>query len=403
MFPYQHLYPYINEGQDFLMSTIQVLVYKQRPDLFEKLGYDNPEAYLEPFLFTYFTSPHGKIPLDQLVFGYIGESSRPDKIEICTNKEGIAYLPKVGSFSTSKIDAFLTLFWDRTSKTYSLDHEGKAIDFVYHPPLYLADGGFEIINHHHPFFSDYFLEWDNEIKDFKDFKAQVEIRQITDHHLGNVEQALQYISKSVPYQFESFGLTTRRIVIFNNPQVRSFVVRNMHGIAFITAKKEFTDIYFVEELIHQCGHNVFNAITANLSRFFQIDPETPLKQYSKNPYEFKSIYSALHGLYTVAARLDGFDSCLDSVELVPEKQHELMGRFADLRRRFRNGLEKIMLHEVFTQEGGSIYTWLDRFSDAVFAKRSYLLGKFDYSNQSGTGFNYSEFVQANPVPKELVS
>lgn len=399
MFPYPYLYPYILEGQEFLKYSIQVLVYKKRPDLFEKLGYDNEDAFLEPFLFSYFTSPDSKVPLEQIVFGYIDEAARPASIEIYTNRNGIAYLPKIGCFATKESNKLITLKWDFQSGKYVLEYAGKEIDFSHQPPVFIGDTGFEIISHHHPFFSEYFFEWDNNTKDFKDFSAEVEIPQITARHLDNLTQALQLIKKSVPHQFESFCLTTRRIVIFNNPQVRSFAVKNMHGMAFISATEEYSDVYFIEEAIHQCGHNVFNAITADLPRFFRIDPGTPLKNYSKNPYEFKSIYSALHGLYTVAARLDGFDACLD-LELAPEKSHELMGRFVDLRRRFRIGLETMVLDEVFTEEGSIIYAKLDQASDQLFKKRSYLLDRFDFSTQTGTGFNYREFAQVNKILAE---
>lgn len=384
----------MEEGQEYLAEAIKLLVYKQAPALFERLDFNDDYIFLEPFLFAYFNNKSRDISLEQILYGYTEEEQRPSELRVYAEERGVVYLPQVGYFITSFPHTHLTL--KHENDVFRIYHNGEEIKFDFEELLYIPDTPFEVYRYHSVFFKDYFRIWNDVKKDFEDGTDSVEITNTTALHFGNLIKALQILREHCPQQYDQYLRTTRRFVVFNNPQIRNFAVRDLHGTSFISARTDHTAIFFLEEVVHQSSHNVFNAVTAKMMDHFRIDPETPLKQYSNRDGEFRSIYSAHHGLYTVTTRLICFDLCVDLFE--GETRYEIAARLADLRRRFRNGMEKMDFNAVFTPLGYSVYDELDRCCDQLFTKRSYLINVFDFSNQKA-GFNFGVFLEQNAVHK----
>lgn len=382
----------VDEGQELLAFTIKSLVFKTREDLFNLIDYDNNLPYLEPFVFTHIHHPED-VSLDQLLFGYLTEEQRLQSTQMLLAGDGVAFLPEIGSLPI-KHGATIEEF------VYLGNHEFSAegADFTSIPKSihFLANTEIEILPHKVPQFDHYFFEWDNHKDGFSDQKASYEI--VAGNHVAKVEKAIDLLKTASPKYFQMLEDTNKRIALFDNIKIRNFAVRDMHGMAFIGAIDEFSEVYYMEEIIHQCGHNLFNAATANLKDFFKIDPETHLGKYSNNPYEYRSIYSTLHGLFTIAARLECFQDVLQ-LPLTEHQRHELLGRLADLKRRFRTGLELVDVDEVYTEKGKALYKHIDAYCVQEFKKVDTLVEQFDYSNQTGPDFNYREFLAANALPE----
>ena len=385
----------VDDGQEILSHHVKTLVYKKERDLFDLIDYDNNLAFLEPFCFTFFNSKNIDIPLHQLLFGYITKSKGVNRLDAFSDENGCIFLPEIGIIKTSVINSKLQI--EKVDKNkFRVFFDDKEIENDLSFIEYLKNSEIELLCYKHPYYKDYFFEWDNISNKYSQFPAEYNTKKISLENKEKLEKALDLLKKSSPDYFELIEDTNKRIVLFDNLKIRNFVARNIHGMAFIGASNELSEIYFLEEIIHQCGHNVFNAVTAKLSDFFKIDPETSLEVYSKNPNEYRSIYSTLHGLFTISARIDCFRNTL-SLSLDLSQRHELLGRLADLKRRFRTGLEFINVDEVFTAKGQKLYANLDSYCEEAFIEIGSLADCFDYSNQTGPDFNYNEFLQNNPI------
>jgi hypothetical protein len=397
MFPYDDLSSLIEDGQEYLAESIKLLIYQSDSELFERLDFNDDRIFLEPFLFSYFTAKT-KLPigLHQLLFGYLEKENRYESTAVFADEQGVIYMPNIGYFFTTLENETVQLSYVQNTEKFELWTDDRQIDFEFQPPLMIPGTSIELYKYSNPFFRPYFAEWNEEKKDFENYGAAVEITKTTELHFSNLIKAFELLKTYSPEQFIQYTSTTQRIVIFHNSKIRNFAVREMHGTAFISANPDDSEIFFLEEIIHQCSHNVFNAITANLSGHFLIDAETPLKKYSKSESEFRSIYSALHGLYTVATRMACFHNCMDGLE--GNRLHEVIGRFADLRMRFRNGLDKLHYEEVFTPLGYEVYRMLDEYCATIFDERHYLINKFDY-NFHNAGFSFQKFASLNPYSK----
>jgi hypothetical protein len=397
-FPKNLISDYIKTGQAYLAECVKILICRADEVLFTRLPFEEDGPFLEPYLFAYFS--HQRKPamtLRQILFGYCTQKI-PEPFEVKADGSGIIYLPNVGYLRCNAKDTLLMLSCNG-ERDFQLTHDGREVPHEFEPLSFIPGTDIEVVRYFNPFFAFYFAEWRDDVKDFGEFNAPVEIQHTTAFHLDHLSAALRLVREFSPEQYMNYVDTTRRVVLFNNPAIRNFAVRDLHGMIFLSARENSSEIYFMEELVHQCSHNVFNAVTARKQDHFIIDPEKKsLKDYSGVDTEFRSIYSAYHGLYTVATRLECFRDCMDVVE--GSDLHELLGRFADLRRRFRNGLEVMPLKEVFTSEGRLLYKHLDTFCDNQFGKYVHLLGKFDYSNQ-GSDFDFDLFKELNPASRVL--
>jgi hypothetical protein len=157
------------------------------------------------------------------------------------------------------------------------------------------------------------------------------------------------------------------------------------------------EIFFIEEIIHQCSHNTFNTLLFNKELYFKIDVENiTLGSLIGRENEDRSVFSVFHGLYTVAKRFEAFYVLYQRNVFQGKLKHEFLGRFSDLKKRFRLGLELLDLPSVFTEKGLDIYYSLEQVCVETINKMVELDGIFDLSNQPSE-FSYERFCELNPL------
>ena len=117
-----------------LLETIQLLLYKEKPTLLNKVNFDDDNIFLEPLLFAYFNSKKDNLfsetMLTEIMQGYFIEKE-PLILKESFNNEGIAYVPNLGYF----------------------DKQGNKIDDI------LKIDAFEILKTSHPLLEKYFVEF----------------------------------------------------------------------------------------------------------------------------------------------------------------------------------------------------------------------------------------------------
>lgn len=390
------------EGQIRFADDMRLLIYKTDPVLFDLLDFENDQIFLEPLLFAYFNEKNPPLSLNHILFGYIEEAKKPAVLEVVTDKRGIVFLPEIGYLKTSLPSQNLQLNWNQGLENLKLSYQGKALDFLYEPILKLQNINIEIWRYPHLLSSDYIRDWDFENHIEKEMPAKIEVQQTLIKHLQQLENAFELLKKYVPSQYHLYELGVKRIALYHHPNTISFAVRNVHGVSFFTLEDENDELFFLEEISHQCAHIIFNAITYDLDEFFKIEgDQVGVKEYSHMAGEVRSIYSAYHGLFTVSNRVETFGILYDHREDIFEgKQlHEFLGRFALLRGRFRTGLEKVDFEEVFTPKGLRYYQMLDDFCVEGFKRVPSLLHRYDFSNQDRT-FSYERFIQSNDLASQ---
>src|SRR6266511_2414135 len=109
--PAEPSYDGFEAGQTQLAERMRILLYKLAPRLFELVDFSNDETFLEPLLFAYTVDPKPMVKLDQILFGYIAEHSRPSEILVYADRRGIVELPRIGYLRTDVKSRELRLVW----------------------------------------------------------------------------------------------------------------------------------------------------------------------------------------------------------------------------------------------------------------------------------------------------
>jgi hypothetical protein len=224
----------------------------------------------------------------------------------------------------------------------------------------------------------------------------IETTQTAHLHSHSIESAFQIIKTHSPNLYQEIVLTNHSLSVFYNPSVNCFANIGATGCTFLSAITTNETIFFLEEIIHQCAHNTFNTMLFNRADYFKIDVEnTQLGDLILIEGEERSIYSAIHGLYTVAKRFEAFYELYKINIFSGIQKHEFMGRLADLKKRFRTGLELLNLDEVYTAKGKQVYEVLDDKCASIITELKHLETLFDLSNQPAE-FSYAYFLERNP-------
>ena len=381
----------INKSLESMAFNMKILVYQTAPDLMDILDVNNNKIFLEPLLFGYFNNLESKknISITQVLYGYIKENKRPPSIKIFFDQNS-AYLPNLGT---------IKLLNDKKTETANLIYEnsqfritgveGESLSFYLHP-LLLIDG-FEIIMVKHSFFDKYFHQLSSQV----DFDL-LEIEKITNFQINNVKRAISLIEKYCPEFYRIAKLTNFKMLLFDYPSINSFATKDLFGMIFLSSSYINTISSYIDDLVHQWAHNILNALIFDLSKYFKIDVErTPIAPYSNIVNDHRDIYGTFHGLFTVAQRTSCFKAIyFNEKELNLDERQELIARYCDQQRRFRNSLQNLPIEKIYTKKGMVLYYELDQMAFNCLEVIDDLLQKADFSNQVSR-FSYVRFCENN--------
>lgn len=359
----------INIDKLKIVDVIRLLICKENASLLEKVDFEDDNLFLEPLLYSYFNSKkENTYPnelLEEILHGYFIKQEVL-KVTHSFNKNGIAYIPQLGYFKKGETRPF--------------------------EPILKIDE-FEIIKEIHPTQERYFRAF---------YKGHI----VNDNPLYNsvwqenhkeLEKAILTIKESLPDFYQELVFANRKIYLHNNPKILNFTTVETLGMLYFYVIGKDNLLYFIEELIHQGSHNFLYYVVHNRKDYFKIDVDTLImRDFTKQEWDYRNIYGAYHGLYTVAKRVECFDVLLSNNVFSGKEKHELLGRLTDQFSRFRTGLELLNFDEVFTKRGQGFYFEYDKKCLNILNKYRILPSIFDLSNRD-LDFRYEDFCKLNPI------
>jgi hypothetical protein len=357
----------IYKEKNQIIEIIKLLIYKENSYLLAKINFEDDNTFLEPLLFAYFNSKKDnsfpKEMLKEILQGYFLKRETLKFIH-SYNKNGVAYIPKKGYFEKGK------------NKLYE--------------PILIKDN-FEILKEVHPTLEKYFVEF---------YKGHI-VNQSPEHnsvwkeHYKELFYAIDVIKESLPDYYKELSFANKKIYLHDNSKILNFTSVETLGMLYFYVIGNNNLIYFIEELIHQGSHNYLYYVVHNRKDYFKIDVDNLImRDFTKQQWDYRSIYGAFHGLFTVSQRLDCFDKLLNQDVFSGKEKHELLARLADQFTRFRTGLELLKLNEVYTEKGIELYNQLDEKCDSILKKYAKLKDEFDLSNRD-LDFRYDDFCKLN--------
>ncbi|MGH1335791.1 MAG: hypothetical protein ACRBFS_06655 [Aureispira sp.] len=384
------------EGQGTFCDIIKGALYREEETIFEHLDFENDALFMEPMLFGYCTKKDTRPLKEQILFGVRAAANRPTQLTVYTNKNGVVCLPQYAYWKTKYPSTPLELHYNPIEDTLFLTKDEQPVN-AERTALTLLENlpEVELSNCIDIYSEALFYTWPRvEEAAITELLEGPEVA-LADYQPA-IETAFKLLKQHFPAEWEKYALTTRRIVLFSSPQLRNFATREMHGTIYLNVNKDSNVLFFLEELIHQCSHTVFNAVTCETQDYFAVDYNKTIGSFLNNT-DYRTLYSAFHGIYTTGQIVDLFLKLIKaSPDLEARMRHELEGRIAINKTRHNIGLEKIDPEVIFTPKGKAIFKfYYEQLDQNIETNPSFFA--YDMSRHPVV-FNYEKFLQDNPLP-----
>jgi hypothetical protein len=379
-----------------LANLNRLYVYQADETLFEALDFDSNAIFLEPALFFNQTLlQEGKpfLPVSQILWGHIPDSAKPSRIKVKTCAEGLVALPNFGYLITCLPCQDLELHYAGSDDAILLfTLSGKQIDFAMQPETILGTSSIRVLK------SKAF------IYDYLSIKTDEAIAESVDRAMPSLENAYALLQAATPEYCALIERCTREIAVFSSPNFNSFASRMHYGTSFLNCENRLCDpIFFLDDLAHQVGHTVFDALTLDHGAILAVDKDTHIKSVSTTyvEQEHRTVYFALHGLFTYTAIIHCLDQGLKKRLFNDRQALDAIGRIGFYMRKFRYDLQQLNHPQLYTPEG---YEFVKMFQ-ASYEEIAVNYQKFppvNYDNQSYT-FQYDSFVEINSIYKDFTA
>lgn len=381
----------VASGQEHLSREIEHMIAVEDASLLRKLSGVKPTPLLEPLLFAYFTTRRSPVPLRQLLYGHLEPRHRPNSLDVVVAPEGRVCLPGFGDYTCSA-DHGRTLLLRTEQDETRLFEGSQMVSSDFESPMYVPSTNIEVSRDHHPLLGRFFaIERESEAEG-----TGIPPEVVGPSFVGRISAALDAIGTHCPNYHEAILAVTRRLSIFRAEHGNSFAAVPAHGMAFLRVDEDPSEVFFIEDLLHQCGHIIFSAMTLDPSTFLRIEPDTSLGVLTGDGAESRSVYVTLHGVFTESLMTRCLDLCLDDSSFAERGlRHELIGRLAYIVLRFGIDLPSISRPEIFTDRGLQLLEAARRVLAETYERRGDLLHRVDLSNQP-YAFSYERFVERNP-------
>ena len=326
----------VDETERSITDAVGRIVSDARPDLASRAGSWDPNACLDPLLLAFFQgSGDPGVTLDQLLVGRMDPRARPHELPIRTDARGAAELPGIGILRTNhpaadlSLDAGLTATRDGEVVSVELtpqprtrfEHE-PVLDHWVAPPLRFVLGGGPVGG------------------------PDASPRGVA----ADLRRALDILDRVQPDFAEVMRRTTRRVVVFDDVGLNSLAAPRAHGSVFLDLAHGSGPIYHLEDLLHQCGHVAFQAMTLRPDTVLSVPPDHPLAG-SDEGGEQRTAYVVLHAVVTERWMVRGLLGCLAGEPLSDLERIEARGRLAYILGRYVLDLTDLIGADVVAPRG----------------------------------------------------
>lgn len=376
----------IGEGKSQLIYNIQLLLFNEYPEYCELIDFENEKIFQEPLLYCFFNFKTRRIEIPQILFGYIEPSLRPRKITVQSDCNGIVYIPGLMYLLTDVRNSQIDLYYSAIDDSVVLKHAGVTISYHAKPIYYLPSTDIEIVQHNNLSFSNFFYKNGN--------LSDIYIEGTFQRHKNNLQKAFAIIEKYCPFHHQIFNNVIKRMILYNCSTQRSFATIKANGSAFFNVKEYQDEVFLLEDITHQCGHVVFYYILWDKQAYFKCDLNTPLRNFTKNSFDERSILSAFYSLLPFSLSNLCSKICFEQNVFEGDQGFEFVGRYSFRMKKFLEDIRNFDNPEIFTDKGWELYQIFKKVALSIYDEDKDLIERYNTENQDYE-FSVHRFQEAN--------
>ncbi len=379
----------VSEGQYYFSNNLKLMVQSKNETIFNLLDNCNNDIFLNPMLFAFLNADKSKINLEQILYGSIALHKRPAEIVVLSNKNGEVYLSGYGNIKLNVLrETHLRLITNNKTKKVEVYNNHTIIPHRVKENPTILDTEIEI-QYIRSCFTEKYIPSNNTNSSKALYSASSKIN-------NDLNKAVDILKQYYPNFYTLFCMVTKWIIPFSNSTSNSFATLGMHGVGFINTYKNTGIVFYLEDLVHQCGHIIFSSLTYKPKDYFTINPEMLIKEFINDKNDDRSLYILFHGVFTEGLMCEVFDICIKNKVFNSQREHELKGRFSYILLRFILDMELLRANNYFSTEGLIIYNELYENMLDKYKRYSYLLKTYDLTNQP-YNFDYNKFILKNKI------
>jgi HEXXH motif-containing protein len=383
------LAPWIERGQLAFANELRRLVYRNAPETFERLDFDDDSAFLEPVAFALVA--RDAVSRDALALTYAGAVSRgrrPEAVSAVADGEGRVFLPGLGYLSGLPAGMALELHADGESPLgYSTFGGQPTTTTTTLEEWRLGDGGPALLPHQVVALTDVVHAEGGGLSG---------LEEAADRRRAALSHGWRRIEERWPALAEAIANVVRYVVVFDDPAKNSFALTSAHGVVFLNSSLGETESFFVEDLAHQCGHVMFAAAWEGAEPLLLVAPETTVGDVVGTDDD-RPLEVALHGMVTQTLMTSALHRLLGAPDV---NRHETTGRLLFAILRLGLDLRALASQPVYSDAGIPLVHELVAAYGAMAERyRDALLGA-NFSEQP-YNFDYAAYLERNPPTGSL--
>ena len=365
-----------------VIDSLKLLLYRRHENIFDRIDFNNDSIYLEPLLYSYVTQQDNNW-LDSIIYGY--EKTPKERIMVFSNKKGIIYIPNIGYFNTNRLSQ--TLFLETHNKIFSIkDDDNKDVEFEFEP-LFFLNENIELVKTQHPLFESLF-------KNSTEVIVDVNIEETFSQHIDHFNIALTAIKENAFDYYNLIKKCVKKVMIYDG-EPYSFAAIQAHNMIFLNANSENDEIFFLDHILHEGAHVIFNTLTYNSKiELFTVPFKTLLSTITQDETDHGELYGRFHGMFTQSNINPCMETCIDKNVFSGRQHRELMGRFSSNMKRFKSGIDKFNIPHLYKKEGAIWYNFFTNRYTELYNRKKDLINFFDVSTQPYV-FSYKIFDETN--------
>lgn len=366
-----------------LADLNRVLVSKECERLLDFIDYSNDSIFLEPKLFFYpvenksytFTTS-----LEQILFGYINNRESYGQIIVMSDNNGYINLPNIGYLKTIPHNKFYLI--QKNGQLFLYDKQKREVNYSFENFEYINNSTLKVYKDENELLYNYFITNFNDTVE-NTFKNNIEI----------LNKSYNKLSLLSPDFITLLEKTNKEICVFNSKMPPySLATLFYYGTAFINIdNNNHSEVFFIDDISHQCGHNLFYALTLEYDKYIKCSTTTPLINYTKEKGESRDVYGAFHGLFTYTTIIDNLSKYLNKVIYNNDDDKlEAQARLGFYMNKFNIDLKLLDNDKILTKTGRNYYNMFLECYLEIYYNNFSLYKEYTYNKQTYI-FNFSIF------------
>ena len=370
------------EYVDNVIYSIKNILYKKDPLIFDKIDFYNDDIFLEPLLFSAIINNDNE-NIERSLMSY--KSNSLIKIK---GKNSI-YIPNIGYIKLINeipIDSYF--FIKKTNNILSVtDTYENCIQYKIEPIIYILND-IEFLKENDKLLENLFINKEEEVThvDFIENKF----------FENKFKKALKDLEKHSPLFYNQLMLSLKKVIFFKGDSYCFSTIKVHITIFFYVNDNIINELFFIEHLLHEGGHIIFNNITFDSkNELFIFDYKTLFKDIEGFEKEHGDLYSRFHGIFTHYLISSNFHNFLkkDVYKGDCDRIKELEGRFCFDMNKYKISLE-LFSKDILSEKGYELYNiFLAKYHE-IINSNSNLINKYNLDNQTYM-FSFEKFCQSN--------